>query len=272
MKNIIKICILALVGVVVFSSCVKDPDLKGLANVPDDNDSTLVYTVNDSISFDMIRLNKSVFNMGSKSSDATEDEKPSHMVTLAAFYIAKYEVTEKLWMAVMGENPSYNKLGDNYPVENVSWDECQNFIDSLNMKLASQLKSVKFAMPTEAQWEYAARGGVKTKVYKYAGSDIVSDVAQYGLLGKRAVGLKAPNELGIHDMSGNVWEWCQDWYGEYEETFQTNPTGPTTGTDRVRRGGSWNNQPVDCRTTNRDWYDPDLKSGISGLRLVLVYE
>lgn len=186
------------------------------------------------------------------------DEYLAHQVSLSSFSIGKYEVTQEEWEAVMGTNPSYFK-GAKRPVENVSWNACQNFIRTLN-----RITGLKFRLPTEAEWEYAARGGIKSKGYKYAGGNKLDKIAWHkynrkngrneGLLfnalfdeiGTMPVGLKAPNELGLYDMAGNVMEFCQDyWTKDYISSSQTNPTGPLTGKGRVRRGGCWNLRPAD---------------------------
>ena len=217
----------------------------------------------------MVYVSGGTFTMGATSeqgSDAEDDEKPTHSVTVSDFYICKYEVTQTLWKEVMGNNPSSWK-GDNLPVENVSWDDCQDFIRKLNT-----LTGKNFRLPTEAEWEFAARGGNKSRGYKYAGSNNIGDVAWYdGNSGNKThvVGTKSPNELGIYDMSGNVYEWCQDWYGDYSSASQTNPTGASNGSYRVLRGGSWYNIARFCRSSNRNGRAPDCRYNYGGLRLVL---
>jgi len=199
-----------------------------------------------------------------------DNEKPAHSVTLSGYYIGKYEVTQGLWKAVMGvnNNPSYFTGSDNLPVETVSWNQVKVFIDSLNRKTGKT-----YRLPTEAEWEYAARGGNKSGGYKYSGSNTLGSVAWYGdNSGSKTheVGTKSPNELGIYDMSGNVWEWVGDWYASYTEGSQTNPTGPTTGSNRVNRGGGWSNGGRDCRVSIRDYYGPDNSGDYLGFRLVLL--
>ncbi len=199
-------------------------------------------------------------------SDAFDDEKPTHSVTLSSFYLCKYEVTQALWRAVMGNIPSRFK-GNNLPVEKVSWDDCQTFITRLN-----NLTGKNFRLPTEAEWEYAARGGNRSRGYKYSGSNVLSDVAWYddNSGGKtHPVGSKSPNELGLYDMSGNVREWCYDWFGTYSSSAQTNPTGPSSGSFRVRRGGSWDFAAVSCRSSTRNRDAPDDRIENLGLRLAL---
>lgn len=276
------------------------------------------------VSFKMIRVQGGTFTMGATSeqgSDAYDDEKPAHQVTLSTYYIGETEVTQELWKAVMGTNPSYfapketsaaqgsydafvadakrlnaKKPGTvkiptrqewdaamvttsgslKRPVEQVSWDDCQEFIRRLN-----QLTGRTFRLPTEAEWEYAARGGSKSRGYKYAGGNDINAVAWYVEnaydkgesspdYGTHIVKTKQPNELGIYDMTGNVWEWCQDWYGKYTDGAQSNPEGPSAASYRVSRGGSWLSNARYCRTSLRNFYSPDLRNYDFGLRLVLV--
>ena len=217
----------------------------------------------------MVYVEGGTFTMGATSeqgSDADSDEKPAHQVTLSSFYIGKYEVTQAEWQAVMGTNPSRFK-GDNLPVENVSWDDCQEFIRKLN-----ELTGKQFRLPTEAEWEYAARGGKRSYGAKYAGGGDIDNVAWYeGNSNKTThpVGQKRPNELGLYDMSGNVWEWCQDYFEFYSSTSQTNPQGSATGTYRVLRGGSWNDVAWCCRLSFRCDCGSSIRSGNFGLRLAL---
>ncbi|MBP9995265.1 MAG: SUMF1/EgtB/PvdO family nonheme iron enzyme [bacterium] len=237
-------------------------------SVVTDADGNMVATVND-VTFKMIKVEGGTFTMGGTSEqgdDAESDEKPTHSVTLSDYYIGKFEVTQELWKAVMGSNPSHFK-GNNLPVEEVSWDDCQTFIRKLNT-----LTGKNFRLPTEAEWEYAARGGNKSRGYKYSGSNSIGDVAWYkdnSWSETHAVGTKSPNELGIYDMSGNVYEWCQDWYGSYGSGSQTNPQGPSFGSDRVRRGGGWRYNAQYCRVSNRHNYAPDSRYNYLGFRLVV---
>ncbi len=225
-------------------------------------------TVNG-ISFEMVYVEGGTFDMGAtteQGSDAYDNEKPVHSVTLSGYYIGKCEVTQELWEAVMGSNPSHSK-GAQKPVENVSWNDCQEFVSMLN-----SLTGRTFRFPTEAEWEYAARGGNKSSHYKYSGSGNIDDVAWYydnSGSSTHAVGTRTANELGIYDMSGNVWEWCSDWYGGYSAGAQTNPQGPSSGSYRVLRGGSWGSFARRCRVSNRLGHDPG-NIGDHGLRLVLV--
>jgi formylglycine-generating enzyme required for sulfatase activity len=203
----------------------------------------------------------------SEQSACDDDEKPTHQVTLSDFQIGKYEVTQKQWTAIMGNNPSYFK-GDNLPVEQVSWNDVQEFIQKLNQKTGKT-----YRLPTEAEWEYAARDASTGSAVLYSGSNNIDEVAWYsGNSGSKThpVGQKWANALGIYDMSGNVWEWCSDWYGTYSSSSQSNPQGASTGTVRVLRGGSWNNDPQDCRVSNRDGYYPDYRDYRIGFRLAIA--
>lgn len=225
------------------------------------------YTANG-VSFTMVEVEGGTFTMGAtpeQGSDADSDEKPAHQVTLSSFSIGQTEVTQELWQAVMGSNPSYF-TEDQRPVDQVNWKACQKFIKKLN-KLTGQ----QFRLPTEAEWEYAARGGKHSMGYKYSGSNTIDDVAWYkdnSGNATHAVGTKFPNELGLYDMSGNVYEWCQDWYGSYT-SVQTNPTGPTSGDSRVDRGGSWLDDASDCRVSLRAGITPSNGYNFLGLRLAL---
>ncbi len=236
--------------------------------------------------FEMVPVTGGTFTMGctgEQGGDCESDESPTHSVTLSGYYIGKYEVTQGLWRAVMGSLPSsllssssYG-YGDNYPVYYVSWNAIvHDFIPKLN-----QLTGKTYRLPTEAEWEYAARGGNNSGGYKYSGSNTLGDVAWYsgnnGSSGNvdyeaKPVGTKNPNELGIYDMSGNVWEWVSDWYNSsyYSSSPTNNPTGPTSGYDRVFRGGSWGGGARFCRVSNRPDDDPDSNYGAVGFRLVLL--
>ena len=289
--------VILLVGSV---SCSKDendePTLK--------NDITKDGIFNGLPNDEMVFVKGGTFMMGATEEQGTEDpwddEYPTHQVTLSDFYIGKYEVTQQLWEYVMkysgtcadgssmsayasdvwlGSNPSssYGE-GDYYPACYVSWEDIVNiFIPRLN-----KITGKTFRLPTEAEWEYAARGGNKSKGYKYSGSNTIGEVAWYDVnaydldssssnYGTHPVGTKAPNELGIYDMCGNVWEWCSDWYGSgyYSSSPSTNPTGPISGSRRVLRGGSWNYYAQFCRVSYRyGSYPGNRYNSDVGFRLV----
>ena len=217
----------------------------------------------------MVYVEGGTFMMGATSeqgSDAYDDEMPAHQVTLSSFSIGKYEVTQEEWQAVMG-SPHSNTKGDRQPVEMVSWEDCQEFIRKLNT-----LTGKRFRLPTEAEWEYAARGGNLSQGCKYAGSSDVGSVAWYfdnSGSETHPVGEKSPNELNLYDMSGNVWEWCQDWYGSYNTSLQTNPTGVSSESNRVRRGGSYRYDARGCRSSCRIRNAPSYRDWDLGLRLAL---
>ena len=244
--------------------------------VPKDK-NTIPITVNG-VTFKMVRVNGGTFTMGAtaeQGGDALEWENPAHQVTLSDYAIGQTEVTQALWEAVMGSNPSLFTSDPNRPVERVTWDECQEFITRLNA-----LTGKRFRLPTEAEWEFAARGGNKSQGYKYAGSNNIDEVAWYldnsyavgsgsPDYGTHIVGTQKANELGLYDMSGNVWEWCQDYFGDYGSEAQFNPTGPETGTNRMRRGGGWDLENASCRVSHRSNRVPTYKYNNQGLRLVL---
>ena len=258
-------------------------DLNEVINVilgkPHSGATTKTYTVNG-VSFKMIAVAGGTFTMGATSeqgSDAYRDEKPAHQVTLSDFCIGETEVTQALWQAVMGNNPSYFTGNPQRPVESVSWNDCQEFITKLN-----ELTGETFRLPTEAEWEYTARGGNKSMGYQYAGGSTIGDVAWYKEnaenvgetspdYGTHTVATKSPNELGLYDMSGNVWEWCQDWYGSsyYYSSPSTNPPGASSGVFRVNRGGGWNNAAINCRVSVRFSLAPASTDDYLGLRLAL---
>ena len=223
------------------------------------------------VSFTMIPVEGGTFTMGATGEqgiEAFDDEKPAHRVTLSGYYIGQTEVTQELWHSVMGDNPSWFK-GAKLPVEHVSWEDCQKFITKLN-----SMTGQRFRLPTEAEWEFAARGGNSSRGYKYAGSNTLDNVAWYcDNSGSEThnVGTKSPNELGIYDMSGNVCEWCSDWYGEnyYAQSPSSNPQGPSSGSDRVYRGGSWGCIARDCRVASRYYDTPGFRFFNLGLRLAL---
>lgn len=253
--------------------------LLGLVEFPPDEPEEEEFTVGD-VTFIMVPVQGGTFMMGATSeqgNDGSERERPVHQVTLSSFYIGQTEVTQALWYAVMGSTPSYFS-GSLLPVESVSWEDCQTFIATLN-----ELTGKSFRLPTEAEWEFAARGGNKSMGYKYSGSDNASSVAWYsyndswelrgtGHHGPHDVATRSPNELMLYDMSGNVHEWCQDWFGGYSSESVTNPTGPVNGTARVYRGGCWYFDEWFCRVSFRNSVSPTYHSYGIGLRLALSGE
>ena len=231
---------------------------------------------------EMVFVQGGTFLMGctaEQGGDCDSDESPNHLVTVSDFYIGKYEVTQAQWEAVMGTSISQQRdkaggsslygVGANYPMYYVSWHEVQEFINRLNALTGKQ-----YRLPTEAEWEYAARGGNQSRGYKYSGSNFIEQVAWFTDNSGRTnhpVGTKSPNELGIYDMSGNVWEWCYDWYGSYSSTQQTNPMGPSSGSYRVYRGGGRYNSASFCRVSNRLRSTPTDRNNSLGFRLVLSH-
>ena len=248
-------------------------------NADVDPEETGLFTVNG-VSFQMVAVDGGTFTMGVDScivaeGDANLDEMPAHEVTLSPYSIGLTEVTQELWNAVMESNPSSFNDDLQRPVNQVSWEDCQEFIARLN-----ELTGKNFRLPTEAEWEFAARGGIDGNATIYAGSDSINDVAWYfdnsyamGVdsedYGTHVVGSKLANELGLFDMSGNVAEWCADWYGAYTEDAQTDPAGPETGMRRVVRGGGWFSFDGDNRVTARSYESPNRRSNSLGFRLAL---
>jgi len=212
---------------------------------------------------DMVFVKGGTFKMGF---DGEHKGDPAHNVTVGDFYIGKYEVTQKLWLQLMDSNPSGGVEGDNYPVNNISWYDVQEFIERLNAATGK-----KYRLPTEAEWEYAARGGAESKGYEYSGGDNPDDVAWHegnSGGGSHPVGTKTPNELGIYDMSGNVWEWASDWFGDYAPNDQVNPTGPPTGDFRMARGQYWGTDAEYCKVYIRGYQSPGASGYDTGFRLV----
>lgn len=251
----------------------------------------LTFSVNGA-SFNMIYVAEGKFTMGGSDEQrmyAEPDEKPTRKVKVYDFFIGETEVTQLLWFAVMrttvrqqrdkgDPNWSISGEGANFPMYYISWNECQEFVRKLNKLLEDQLDGKHFALPTEAQWEYAARGGKKQGPYPYmySGSDVIGSVAWYkdnstSPRGAQPVAGKTANALGIYDMSGNVAEWCRDWYGTYDVSVVNDPKGPMNGTQRVNRGGSWYQEARYCRVSDRANRAPYDRNASIGLRLVLEY-
>ena len=250
------------------------------------------FTVGD-VSFTMLPVAGNTFYMGAQKTsnqqpnydaNASSNEQPVHLVTVNDFYIGQYVITQGLWEALMYETPnaaSNNQwtegygLGASYPAYYITYTDVQRFIDALNgfCRLTNQLKADEyFRLPTEAEWEFAARGGSLSKGYLYAGSNYINDVAWYvenSPESTQAVGKKQPNELGLYDMSGNVMEWCSDYYTDYTEQAQNNPTGATSGTYRVLRGGVYLRPATLCRIAARSYAFEDTSVSYYGARLVL---
>ncbi len=220
------------------------------------------------INMQMVFVTGGSFKMGSN--DGAGDEKPVHQVKLNDFCIGKYEVTQRQWKFVMDNDSSFFKDCEDCPVEQVSWYDIQQFIRKLNRKSGRN-----YHLPTEAEWEYAARGGSKSRGYAFSGSDTLGNVAWYNAnSGSKThlVGQKHPDELGVYDMSGNVLEWCSDWYGHYSQASQVNPKGPREGDSKVYRGGGWGYIPRSCRPSARDRSSPSSHSFNLGFRLAMDVE
>lgn len=228
-------------------------------------------------SMDMVYVEGGTFNMGDTVKGDPEIEGPVHSVTVSSYYIGKFEVTQAQWKTFMGDNPvGFGYKGDSLPAERITWFEAKAFCDSL-----SKYTGKKYVLPTEAQWEFAARGGVKSKGYLYSGSNTADEVAWFrgnSDMKSHAVGMKLPNELGIYDMSGNVWEWCSDWRTAYTTAPAVDPTGPAEpdpdfGAYRVERGGAFLSRTENVvRVTNRYEYDPTDFNNILGLRVVCLID
>ena len=271
------------IAITLFSQKAENQELKKTPNAV--KDSALYIEAASNLNFEMILVKGGTFLMGcgiDQGRNCEEDEKPVHQVTLNDFYLAKSEVTQKLWLDIMGINPSNFATCDNCPVENVSWLDVQEFLKKLN-----QMTGKTYCLPSEAQWEYAARGGVlagsttlpsAVTANRYAGSDNIDEVSWYfkgkeGMEDKNGkthqTGQKKPNELGFYDMSGNVWEWCNDWYGGYTSKKEINPQGSSIGSYKVFRGGSWNNTADFCRVFFRHYLKPNSRYYNLGFRLAL---
>lgn len=236
--------------------------------VDTDNGAELVTISLNNYAIQLRRVEGGVFTMGATDNQGgSEDEMPVHIVRLDSYYIGTIPVTQELWQIVQGYNPSYHRKNKKLPVENITWEECKSFVARLN-KLTGKM----FRLPTEAEWEYAARGGLQFSGFKYSGSNLINDVAWFldnSEANTHEVAQKFPNELGMFDMSGNVWEWCYDWYAPYSSNDIVNPKGAAIGTKRVCRGGSCYDKDADCRITSRSAHSPLFKSAFIGFRLVL---
>jgi formylglycine-generating enzyme required for sulfatase activity len=211
-----------------------------------------------------VKVNGGTFNRGSDFGNNIE--KPIHPVTLKSFFIGETEVTQSVWEEIMGVDPSFNYNCDNCPVENVSWLDIQEFLKKINEKQST----VIYRLPTEAEWEYAARGGANGSDFLFAGSSGINAVGWYRENSNRKsqpVKSKSPNALGLYDMSGNVWEWVQDWFNFYKADALTNPSGPLNGSSKLYRGGSFDDISDDCRVTYRYGNPPASRFNNLGFRL-----
>jgi len=229
-------------------------------------------------SFEMVEVEGGTFFMGAQKTDANGQnydanayaiESPVHHVTVDGFFIGKFEVTQEQWEAAMGNNPSII-VGAKNPVENVTWEEVQKFIDALN-----QASGLKYRLPTEAEWEFAAKGGNKSNGYLYSGYSVISACAWYYSNSNSTthmIGTKEPNELSIFDMTGNVREWCEDWFDYYTSASKKNPQGPNSGNMKINRGGSWVTPYVNCRNSYRHTDYPNESAQDLGFRIVLIKE
>jgi formylglycine-generating enzyme required for sulfatase activity len=217
---------------------------------------------------EFVKVEGGTFTMGDNllgKENGDQNHYTEHEVELSDFYMQKTEVTQELWEAVMGSNPSRDNASKGFSVTHVSWYECQQFIEELNT-----ITGKKYRLPTEAEWEFAARGGKLSKGYRYAGSDEINEVAWHAGNSDskvHSVAEKKPNELGLYDMSGNVWEWCADWYGEYTLKAKKDPVGPDNRDCKVIRGGGWYCKVEYCHVAYRDFWFPGFKSSSGGLRL-----
>ena len=264
------VAVMAMMTVALIGCGDKDNNGDDTTNTGDGEKLTLTAS---GVQFTMVRVEPGTFMMGPIEGDtsAYDREMPAHQVTLTKpYYIAETDVTQELYQAVMGVNPSQFTFGANLPVERVSYTDAMTFCEQLSSKTGCT-----FTLPTEAQWEYAARGGHKAPATPtlYAGSNNIDEVAWYidNSDGRtHAVRTKAPNELGLYDMTGNVWEWCLEWYSNYTADAQTDPAGSAEGTERVCRGSCWYRPAVRCRISMRDPSADDTRVNLLGFRVVML--
>ena len=252
------------------------PEIRGVDSaslsflVEVDDGSLMVYV--DSLMFRMMPVEGGSFTMGCTRPKGEKhtyaDELPTHKVTLGNYFIGQHEVTQGLWISVMGENPSKWTGNDSLPVEQVSWNDVQIFVARL-----SQITGYRFRLPTEAEWEFAARGGMRSRNTTYPGTQHqLWETCWYGGNSgghSHPVGRLLPNELGLYDMGGNVMEWCADWMESYSANPQNSPQGPKTGENRIQRGGCFNSPTWGCSVWERNWYLPEYGYSYFGFRLVL---
>lgn len=268
MKRTISYCAAAIMGACLLASCDSD---KTEFNANDDGTAVLT---SKGVDYEMILVEAGTYRIGATAemqNITPHEEQPAHEVTLTKdYYLGKTEVTQELWEAVMGDiDPAARLQGKNMPVINVSWDDCQKFVKKL-----SELTGKQFRLPTEAEWEWAARGGKKTHSLQFSGSKYVERIAWYKSTANAApqmVQTMDKNELGFHDMSGNVWEWCQDAHFTYPAEAQTDPCPKADSTYTfVMRGGAWNCGQSDCRYTSRSSFEGTSSNSNLGLRLALT--
>lgn len=243
------------------------PNYVGFRLVMDDYNPNKIFSIYG-VEFEMLHIEGGTFVMGatSEQGNTSSTVSPTPKVTLSDYYICSTEVTQELWKVVMGNNPSYSNADPRKPVEMVSWEDCQMFINTLN-----QLTGENFRLPTEAEWEFAARGGIYTEEYTYSGGNNIDSVAWYSgnCSTTQCIKQRQPNEQRIYDMTGNVSEWCSDWYDTFPDSEQVNPIGPSSGTKRICRGGSYKDKPEDCHIVTRKSYEPTQRLNTIGLRLAL---
>jgi formylglycine-generating enzyme required for sulfatase activity len=216
--------------------------------------------LSDPFNIEMVVVSGGRFQMGSNSAESFPDERPVHLVTVGDFKLSKTEVTQEQWQAVMGNNPAFFKKSGKHPVENVSWNDVRTFIRKLN-----QVSGKKYRLPTEAEWEYAARGGDKAD--RYGNIDAVAWYDRNSKQSTQQVAKKKANAYGLYDMLGNVWEWVGDLKDDYGTAARNNPTGPVDGAERAFRGGAWDCLSRGCRVSTRDWADPSVRRNVLGFRL-----
>ncbi len=250
--------------------------ISGTATAPGEAGAGITIDLGQGVNLELIGIPAGEFDMGSPVLETGRSEDESlHRVRIAqAFYIGKFEVTQAQWLLVMGSNPEQKTRDMRCPVTNVSWEDCQKFLVRLNDLAGEKLpQGHRFRLPTEAEWEYACRAGTTTKFSFGDEEDKLGMYAWYGDSNGsiHAVGTKRANPWGLYDMHGNVWEWCQDWYGNYEfpaKGATEDPSGPSSGSGRVLRGGGWNDSAVFCRSASRDGSDPSNRNDNVGLRVV----
>jgi formylglycine-generating enzyme required for sulfatase activity len=288
-EEVLNVKILLGLFAIIFLSVNLANSAESKANVKVSETTPITFT-EPSAGIEMVYVKGGCYLMGDNYGDGVDEngdlagtsvEKPVHEVCVNDFYMGKFEVTQGQWKSIMGSNPSSESAckSDNCPVDNISWNDIKNFLNKINSKNGGST----YRLPTEAEWEYAARSG--GKIERYSGGNDIESVSWFdGNSGYKTVqdnpnkelshpvGKKTPNGLGIYDMSGNVWEMTNDWYESeyYSKSPRNNPTGPTSGTERVKRGGCATGWPVNSRASRRSSYDPDTPNWLNGFRLVRI--